>query len=119
MKTTIPRLTLVYSPRSASKLCFSAVSLIFLWLSFTGQSYARIDIETAVGIWFFDEGKGEIAKDSSLTAMMESLWVSQNGVTKLSGNMVQTNTMLCWVCQRILKEIGNTGLLSVVPKGTS
>jgi len=32
---------------------------------FTAQSYAKIDIKTAVGIWLFDEGKGDAAKDSS------------------------------------------------------
>jgi hypothetical protein len=32
---------------------------------FTGQSFARIDLETCVGIWLFDENKGDIAADSS------------------------------------------------------
>jgi hypothetical protein len=32
---------------------------------FAGISNARIDLETAVGIWLFDEGKGKVAKDFS------------------------------------------------------
>ncbi len=28
-------------------------------------SFAKLDVETVLGIWFFDEGKGGIAKDSS------------------------------------------------------
>ena len=54
MKTAVARLTLVW------------VSLIFLGPILTGQSYSRIDPESTVGIWLFDEGKGEIAEDSSL-----------------------------------------------------
>ncbi len=29
------------------------------------SSYARIDLKTVVGMWLFDEGEGEIARDSS------------------------------------------------------
>ena len=39
------------------------VSLIFVEL--TGQSIAEIDLETLEGLWMFDEGDGDIAKDSS------------------------------------------------------
>jgi hypothetical protein len=31
----------------------------------TTQSYAKIDPKTIVGMWLFDEGKGDTAKDSS------------------------------------------------------
>ena len=37
----------------------------FCFLMFTGQSFARIDPETCVGIWLFDKGSGDVAKDSS------------------------------------------------------
>jgi hypothetical protein len=33
---------------------------------FAGKSYAKIDTETIVGIWLFDEGSGYVAKDSSV-----------------------------------------------------
>jgi len=32
---------------------------------FAFQSYAKIDLGTCVGMWIFDEGNGDIAKDSS------------------------------------------------------
>jgi len=41
------------------------ISLIAISLMFTPQSFAKIDFSTAVGIWLFDEGKGDTAFDSS------------------------------------------------------
>ncbi|HIE25881.1 TPA: LamG domain-containing protein [Candidatus Poribacteria bacterium] len=49
----------------ATKLTVVYISLIIITLIDTSQSYAKIDIKTAVGIWFYDEGKGDIAKDAS------------------------------------------------------
>ena len=40
-------------------------SLIVLNLVFTGISNAEFALETAVGMWLFDEGKGDTAADSS------------------------------------------------------
>jgi len=42
--------------------CIIAVFAITL---LTTSSYAAVDLSTAVGIWLFDEGSGDIAKDSS------------------------------------------------------
>ena len=53
MKTTIARLSLIY------------ISIVIMSLIFTGKSFAKINPETCVGMWLFDEGKGDIAKDSS------------------------------------------------------
>ena len=39
--------------------------LLVFGLALACQSYAKIDTETVVGLWLFDEGKGEIAEDSS------------------------------------------------------
>ncbi len=41
------------------------VSLIFISLILTNISYAEINLETCVGMWLFDEGSGNVAKDSS------------------------------------------------------
>jgi len=41
------------------------VSIIVISLIFVEQSSARIDLETCVGMWLLDEGKGDVAKDSS------------------------------------------------------
>ena len=46
-------------------LTYVCLSLIAISLFFAGQSSAKIDPETAIGIWLFDEGKGDVAADSS------------------------------------------------------
>ena len=43
----------------------SCVSFVVLVLVFAGAGYAKIDPKTAVGIWLFDEGKGNTVRDSS------------------------------------------------------
>ena len=40
-------------------------SLIVLSLMFTGIGNAEFDLETVVGMWLFDDGKGNTAVDSS------------------------------------------------------
>jgi len=50
------------------KTRYLVLSLVFA-LSFAGiltnQSYAKIDPKAIVGLWLFDEGAGDVAKDSS------------------------------------------------------
>ena len=41
------------------------LSLIVISLMFVGKSLGKIDLETCTGMWLFDEGKGDTAKDSS------------------------------------------------------
>jgi len=53
MKTAVARLTLV------------SISLIVISLMFVGQSPAKIDPKSIVGLWLLDEGKGDTVKDSS------------------------------------------------------
>jgi hypothetical protein len=48
-----------------AKLIVSCVSLVIAGLIVTGVSNAKIDPKTCVGAWLFDEGKGDVAKDSS------------------------------------------------------
>ena len=43
-----------------------SISIIFC-LSMAGFGYAKIDPKTCVGLWLFDKGTGDIAKDSSGT----------------------------------------------------
>ena len=47
------------------RLALLCISLIIIVLMFVGISYARIDPKTIVGIWLFDEGTGDLAKDAS------------------------------------------------------
>ena len=41
------------------------VTVLFIVGLLTSSSYAKLDLKTCVGIWLFDEGKGDIATDSS------------------------------------------------------
>ncbi|MFA4881055.1 MAG: LamG domain-containing protein [Candidatus Doudnabacteria bacterium] len=47
------------------KCLLIGVVVLFVVGLLTFSSYAKIDPKTCVGIWLFDEGKGDIAKDSS------------------------------------------------------
>jgi len=49
-----------------TRLTIICISFIIVILMFAGQSYAKIDAETIVGIWLFDEGRGDVAQDSSI-----------------------------------------------------
>lgn len=48
-----------------ARLTAVCVSIIVITLLFTCISYAKIDPKSIVGMWFFEEYKGDIAKDSS------------------------------------------------------
>ena len=48
-----------------NRLTVISFSLIVISLMFVGLSYGKIDPKTAVGIWLFNEGSGDTAKDSS------------------------------------------------------
>jgi len=48
----------------SARLVLACVSLILIGI-FTELSYTKIAPESVVGIWVFDEGKGEVAKDLS------------------------------------------------------
>lgn len=54
--------------------------LICLCFMSSGLSFAKIDPDAALGIWFFDEGKGGAAKDSSENGndgkLVDAKWVA-------------------------------------------
>lgn len=52
--------------RLIAKLTIFCISLTLISLMSAFQSYAKIDLKTCVGMWLFDEGKGDTAKDSSV-----------------------------------------------------
>jgi len=43
----------------------TCLGIIVIYLMLTGQSFAKVDLGKAVAIWTFDEGNGNIVKDSS------------------------------------------------------
>ena len=48
---------------TVTKTVIVCISLIFISLMLTGQSYAKFDLKSAVAIWLFDEGEGDEVKD--------------------------------------------------------
>ena len=46
-------------------LMLTSISLIVLSLMFTNIANAELDPKTVVGMWLFDEGKGNTAADAS------------------------------------------------------
>ena len=47
------------------KTVAKVILIIIISLALTGKMSAEIDLESAIGIWLFDEGTGNIAKDTS------------------------------------------------------
>lgn len=47
------------------KSSLALLCIIIIGLMFTSQSFGKIELETAVAIWLFDKGSGDIAKDYS------------------------------------------------------
>jgi hypothetical protein len=48
-----------------TRIAVVSISLMVIGLILTGQSIAAIDPATVAGMWLFDDGKGDVAKDSS------------------------------------------------------
>jgi hypothetical protein len=48
-----------------TKAIVVCLSMIFIGLMLTGQSYAQIKMKSAVAVWLFDEGSGSVIKDST------------------------------------------------------
>jgi hypothetical protein len=65
-----------------SKLGVACVSLIVIGLLFTGVSNAKVDPNTCVGVWLFEEGSGNVAKDSTKNGNNGSL---ENGPKWVAG----------------------------------
>jgi hypothetical protein len=51
--------------RTAKISILTLISILILSLFITGFGYAKIDPKTVVGMWLFNEGKGDTTKDSS------------------------------------------------------
>ena len=65
-----------------ARLTIVVLSVIVISLSFTCISSVRVDQKSIVGVWLFDEGKGEVAKDSSENGNSGEL---MNGTKWVSG----------------------------------
>ena len=66
--------------KTAKISIIALLSLMVFSLLFAGSVYAKIDPKTVVGLWLFNEGKGDTAKDSSGngndgTLMIKPKWI--------------------------------------------
>ena len=66
-----------------TRLTIVGISFIIISLMLAGVSNAKIDPETIVGMWLFDEGSGNIAKDSSGNGNDGTI----NGATRVKGKI--------------------------------
>jgi hypothetical protein len=66
-----------------------SISFIVLSLMFASLSGARIDAESIMGMWLFDEGKGDIAKDLSGNGNDGELMNSPKWVEGKSGQALE------------------------------
>jgi hypothetical protein len=86
MKIAVTKTTIVF------------ISLVFISLMLTGQSYA-LNLKSAVAIWLFDEGQGDVAVDSTgngndATLMDGATWVNGKYGTALSLDGVQSRAQV-------------------------
>ena len=63
-----------------TRLTIICTSFVIVSLMCAGQSYAKVDPDTILGIWLLDEGNGDIAEDASEngndgTLMNAPVWV--------------------------------------------
>jgi hypothetical protein len=73
----------------SARLGLMCVSLIVLYLVLTGQSSAAIDEGSVAGLWLFDEGEGEEAKDSSMNGNDGELIGKIEWVTGMFGTALE------------------------------
>jgi hypothetical protein len=99
-----------------SKSTIFCISLFLIGFMFIFQSHAKIDLETCVGMWLFNEGKGNVVKDSNGKSqdgkIINAEWVDGKAgkALKFNGkdssveipdspnlNPVKAMSMGCWV----------------------
>jgi len=84
MKIAVTKTTIVF------------ISLVFISLMLTGQSYA-INLKSAAAIWLFDEGKGDVATDSSGNGHDGTLKDGATWVNGKYGTAVSLDGVKAWV----------------------
>ena len=99
-----------------AKLIVSCVSLVVVSLILTCVSNAKIDPKSCVGTWLFDEGNGDVAKDSSVNGNNGTIVKSPKWVQGQFGNALEFNGTSSYV--KVPKSdslnLGNKDLTIVV-----
>jgi len=71
------------------RIAVVCISLIVLGLILTGQSIAAVDPATVAGMWLFDDGAGDVAKDSSGNGLDADLIDGPSWVTGKFGGALE------------------------------
>ena len=83
------------------------ISFIIVSSMFAGQSYAKVDPETILGIWLLDEGIGDITEDASENGNNGTLMNAPAWIDGTSGSALDFNESLSHV------DCGNAEALNV------
>jgi len=88
------------------------VSLVVFSLLFAGPGYAKMDPKNVIGMWLFNEGKGDITRDSSGNGNDGTLTSSPTWVDGKFGKALQFDGVASYV------DCGNKDILSVTNEVT-
>jgi len=88
------------------------ISLAVVSLMFAGQSSAKVDPKTAAGIWLFDEGAGNVAKDTSANGndgkfVGNPAWAKGKFGNALKFDGSSTWLYCCFFCRQTHHSMGN------------
>ena len=72
-----------------TRLSIICISFIIVSFMFAGQSYAKVDPETVLGVWLLDEGRGDITADASGNGNDGTLIGAPAWVAGWSGNALE------------------------------
>ncbi|MHC4243734.1 MAG: LamG domain-containing protein [Planctomycetota bacterium] len=72
-----------------TRLTIICISFFIVSLMFAGQSYAVIESKNILGIWFLDEGQGDIAEDSSGNGRDGTIMGGPNWIDGKFGNALE------------------------------
>ena len=90
-----------------TRLTLICISFIIFSSMFAGQSYAKIDPETILGIWLLDEGIGDITEDASENGNDGTIMNAPAWIDGITGSALDFNDSSSYV------DCGNAEALNV------
>ncbi len=96
-----------------TRVTIICISIILVSSMFSGQSYAKVDSETILGIWLLDEGIGDITEDASENGNDGTLMNAPAWIDGVTGSALDFNGSLSYI------DCGNAEALSVKVFSTS
>ncbi len=83
--------------KSIMQLTFVGLSLIFSVCFIITPSFAALDMSTVTGLWLFDDGSGDVAVDSSDSALDAAVMGSPTWVSGKFGSALELNGVDAYV----------------------